>query len=63
MSKAIMQILYKYQLNEKTLVVMTDNALAMVVCERIIANKLEEGFDNLHFSYYRYATHILNLAV
>ena len=63
MSKAIMQILYEYQLNEKTLALMTDNASAIVVCGRIIANKLKEEFDNLHFSYHRCAAYILNLAI
>ncbi len=63
MSEVIMQILYEYQLNEKTLALTTDNASAMVVCGRIIVNKLKEGFDNLYFSHYRYTAYILNLVV
>ncbi|CAG8517177.1 11685_t:CDS:1, partial [Scutellospora calospora] len=39
-----------------------DNESAMVVCRRLIAQKLQTEFNNIRFLYYRYATHVLNLA-
>ena len=63
MADAIMVVLCEFDLADKTLALTTDNTSSMVVCGEFISEELEEEFDNLDFSHYRCAAHILNLAV
>ncbi|CAG8521648.1 11978_t:CDS:2, partial [Cetraspora pellucida] len=63
MCNAIMDVLHEFNLTEKALALTTDNASSMIVCGATIAEELDREFDNLSFSHYRCATHILNLAV
>ncbi|CAB4429061.1 unnamed protein product [Rhizophagus irregularis] len=63
MANAIMEVLCEFGLAEKTLALTTDNASSMITCGVFIVKELKEEFQNLDFAHYRYATHILNLAV
>ncbi|CAG8732834.1 16192_t:CDS:2, partial [Gigaspora margarita] len=62
-ANTIINILDKYDISKKTLALTTDNASSMVLCGAIVAEELEEGFNNFNFSHYHCAAHILNLAV
>src|SRR6266511_391308 len=62
-TQAIMEALEEYDLGTKTLALTTDNASTMVLCGRLLMDELENTFNNLSFSHYRCAAHILNLAV
>jgi hypothetical protein len=63
MANAIMEVLCEFGLAEKTLALTTDNASAMISCGENILEELEEEFQNLGFTHYRCAAHVLNLAV
>jgi hypothetical protein len=63
MAEAIINVLDEHSLSSKALALTTDNASAMLVCGRIVANELADNFNNLNFTHYRCAAHILNLAV
>jgi len=63
MANAIMEVLRKFGLAEKTLALTTDNASSMITCGEFIVEELEEEFQNLDFAHYRCAAHVLNLAV
>jgi hypothetical protein len=63
MANAIMEVLRKFGLAEKTLALTTDNASSMISCSEFILEELEEEFQNLDFAHYRCAAHVLNLAV
>jgi len=52
MADAIMAVLYKFDLVEKTLALTIDNASSMLVCSTIMVVELEKEFDNLNFTYY-----------
>ncbi|CAG8852367.1 21248_t:CDS:2, partial [Gigaspora margarita] len=62
-ANTIIDILNEYNISEKTLALTTDNASSMVLCGAIVAEKLEEGFNNFDFSHYCCAAHALNLAI
>jgi hypothetical protein len=51
MVNAIMEILRKFGLAEKTLALTTNNASLMITCGEFIVEELEE-FQNLDFAYY-----------
>jgi len=63
MTEAIINVLNEHNISSKALALTTDNASAMLVCGRMIANGLADNFSNLNFTHYRCAAHILNLAV
>ncbi|CAG8810487.1 17682_t:CDS:2, partial [Cetraspora pellucida] len=62
-ANALMDILDENCISEKTLVLTMDNASSMISCDTIVAEELEEDFNNFDFSHYRCAAHVLNLAV
>jgi hypothetical protein len=62
-TRAIMEALEEYNLGTKTLALTTDNASTMVLCGRLLMDELDNTFNNLSFSHYRCAAHVLNLAV
>jgi len=59
---AIISILRKFHILEKTLALTTDNESAMIVCGRTIAAELADELNNQSFRHYRCSAHILNLA-
>ena len=63
MANAIMEVLRKFDLAEKTLALTTDNASSMISCGKFIVEELEKEFQNLDFAHYWCVAHILNLAV
>ena len=63
MATAIMNVLQEFDLAEKTLALMTDNASSMIGCANYMAEELELDFNNFTFAHYRCAAHVLNLAV
>ena len=63
MAEALINIINEYNLGDRTLGLTTDNAASMIVCGRIIKDELKNNFNNIRFSHYRCAAHILNLAV
>src|SRR5262249_29719554 len=58
----IKNLLAYFNIKDKTLALTTDNEAAMIVCGRLIAQKLKNEFDNIGFSHYRCDAHVLNLA-
>ena len=62
MGDTIMEVLHEFNLVEKALALTTDNASSMVLCGSYISGELEK-YNNVNFSHYRCAAHILNLAV
>jgi len=62
MADAINNLLAEFNIKDKVLALTTDNESAMIVCGRLIAKELQYEFDNIEFSHYRCATHMLNLA-
>ncbi|CAG8820860.1 24479_t:CDS:2, partial [Cetraspora pellucida] len=62
MAQAITNILEEFNLHNKCVALTTDNASSMIACSRILASEIEKEFNNLSFSHYRCATHVLNLA-
>ncbi|CAG8784496.1 21014_t:CDS:2, partial [Cetraspora pellucida] len=60
-SEAISFILNKFKLNNKIMALTTDNESAVVVCSRLLAKELENKFNNIGFSHYKCAIHVLNL--
>ncbi|CAG8522062.1 3221_t:CDS:2 [Scutellospora calospora] len=58
---AINNVLSDFNIKDNTLALTTDNEFAMIVCRRLIVQKLQCEFDNIRFSYYRCVAHILNL--
>ncbi|CAG8533356.1 16053_t:CDS:2 [Cetraspora pellucida] len=60
-SEAISCVLKEFELSNKTIALTTDNELAMITCSYLLAKELENEFDNIGFSYYRCAAHVLNL--
>src|ERR1700722_20363760 len=63
MANAIMEVLCKFDLTEKTLALTTDNASSMISCGEFIVEELEEEFQNLDFAHYQCAAYVLNLTV
>ena len=59
MANAIMEVLCKFGLAEKTLALTTDNASSMIAA----GQKLKETLNNYGLVHQQYAVHILNLAV
>ncbi|CAG8833149.1 5766_t:CDS:2, partial [Cetraspora pellucida] len=52
-ANALMDILDENCISEKTLALTTDNASSMILCGTIVAEELEEDFNNFDFSHYR----------
>ncbi len=63
MAEALINIINEYNLGDRTLGLTTYNAASMIVCGRIIKDELKKNFNNIRFSHYRYAVHILNLII
>ena len=63
MADAIMEVLCKFSLAEKTLALTTNNASSMISCDEFILEELENECQNLDFSHYRCIAHVFNLAV
>jgi len=63
MTEALININNEYNLRDRTLGLITDNAASMIVCGRIIKDELKKNFNNIRFSHYQCAAYILNLAV
>src|SRR5260364_220251 len=61
MADAINELIFEFNIQDKVLALMTDNESAMIVCGRLIAQELQNEFDNIGFSHYCYVAHILNL--
>ncbi|CAG8757818.1 14642_t:CDS:1, partial [Cetraspora pellucida] len=59
---AINNTLREFNLIDKILDLITNNASAMLVCKKTLADSLCIELDNQAFHYYRYTAHILNLA-
>ena len=62
MADVIKSLLHEFELNNKVIALTTDNKSAMVVCGCLLAHELEADFNNIGFSHYRCAAHVLNLA-
>ncbi|CAG8779798.1 8618_t:CDS:2, partial [Cetraspora pellucida] len=61
MADAINNILSDFNIKDNTLALTTDNEFAMIICGRLIAQELQHEFDNIGFSHYCCAAHVLNL--
>ncbi|CAG8848887.1 38512_t:CDS:2, partial [Gigaspora margarita] len=57
-ANTIIDILDEYDISKKTLALTTDNASFMVLCGAIVAEELEEDFNNFNFSHYHCAAHV-----
>src|SRR6266542_926721 len=63
MAETLINIINEYNLGDRILGLITDNAASMIVYGKIIKDELKKNFNNIRFSYYQCAAHILNLAV
>src|SRR5687767_11743424 len=59
----LLQIFEEFNINHKILALTTDNGSNMVACGEQIAVELDQEFNNMAFTHYRCAAHIINLAV
>ena len=59
----LLQIFEEFNINHKILALTTDNGSNMIACGDQIATELDQGFNNMVFTHYRCAAHIINLAV
>ncbi|CAG8778398.1 850_t:CDS:2, partial [Gigaspora margarita] len=62
-TNTIIDILDEYDISKKTLALTTVNAFSMVLCSAIVAEELDEGFNNFNFSHYHCAAYLFNLAL
>ncbi|CAG8799916.1 8989_t:CDS:2 [Cetraspora pellucida] len=61
MADAINNLLSNFNIKDKTLALITDNESAKIVCGKLITEELQHEFDEIRFSHYHYAAHVLNL--
>src|SRR4051812_39285889 len=59
----IINLLQEFNLNNRIILLITDNSSNMLACERDLTNELKICFCNLLFSHKRCAAYIINLAV
>ncbi len=59
----LLQILGEFNINNNILALTTDNGSNMIACGSQLAVELDQEFDNMTFTHYRCAAHIINLAV
>ncbi|CAJ0625946.1 1858_t:CDS:2 [Entrophospora sp. SA101] len=59
----LFQLINEMNLNDKALVLTTNNDAKMIRCGNLMLYKLEETCEHCDFHHYRCAVHILNLAV
>jgi hypothetical protein len=59
----LLQILEEFNINNNILALTTDNGSNMIACGSQLATELDEKFNNMAFTHYRCAAHIINLAV
>ncbi len=59
----LLQILEEFNINNNILALTTDNGSNMIACGSQLAIELDKEFNNMAFTYYRCAAHIINLAV
>ncbi|CAG8678074.1 9738_t:CDS:2, partial [Ambispora gerdemannii] len=58
-----LQLLDEMNLNGKILALIIDNDSKMILCGKLIIHKLNIKWNNCEFQHYRYAAHVLNIAI
>ncbi|GET50975.1 zinc finger BED domain-containing protein RICESLEEPER 2-like [Rhizophagus irregularis DAOM 181602=DAOM 197198] len=59
----LLQILEEFSISNNILALTTDNGSNMIACGNQLATELDQEFNNMAFTHYRCAAHIINLAV
>ncbi|CAG8749893.1 14072_t:CDS:2, partial [Rhizophagus irregularis] len=59
----LLQILEEFSISNDILALTTDNRSNMIACGNQLATELDQEFNNMAFTHYRCAAHIINLAV
>ncbi len=59
----LLQILKEFSINNNILILITNNRSNIIAYYNQLATELDQKFNNMAFTYYRYVVHIINLAV